>query len=169
MGLRGRFGLFETYEEHAGKALEVLYPGALFLNAGDQKAAEQLLIDTMASSFHEWDDPVEPTVQWFEARMAARFGASVQPPPAEGPASAHLTPVPTVRREDLLAAVAAIPEGARAALWLVLLRQWSYADATKALGVTPESLRQMLEYRHALTRQLLGRSSRNEGTQGGLG
>ena len=62
-------------------------------------------------------------------------------------------------------AAAAVPWGARAALWLVLLRRWSYADASATIGVTADVLKDLLEYRHTLMGAILGSNTGNAGAR----
>ena len=53
-------------------------------------------------------------------------------------------------------AAGAVPWAARAALWLVLLRRWRYADASTVMGVDEEVLKDLLGYRHTLMGAILG-------------
>ncbi len=158
--------MWETFEERVGKELDTLYQGALFLTAGDEQHAEQLLLETVAGAFHVEAHEPGPSARWFEARLAGRFlGSTLAPEPAPREL-ADIVPVPALHADDLFEAAGAVPSWSRAALWLVLLRQWSYADASDALGVPIDALRRMLDYRHVLVRQML-RSDRRPGGANG--
>ena len=143
-----------TYEERVGQELDALYLGALFLTAGSEQDAEWLLMDTVAAAYHEREQG-ESDARWFEARLAQRFlGSTVDPAPAQTQL-ADIEPIGALGPSDLLRAAAAVPSWARAALWLVLLREWTYGDACSALGVSMETLRRMLDYRHVIVREML--------------
>jgi len=144
------------YEERVENELDALYRGALFLTAGNEQDAEWLLLDTVGGD-QAGDDGDAGSARWFEARLAQLFlGSTVAPAPAS-PEWTDVAPIPALGREDLFRASAAVPTWARAALWLVLLRGWSYRDASAALGVSIETLRRMLDYRHLLVQEILRR------------
>lgn len=150
--------MFETYEEKVGKALNTLYSGALFLSAGDEAAAEKLLVDTVSAAFHDHSPGADGSdvgsIRWFEGRLATRYLAG-RPMPVELPASpASVDSAPSVTPQSLQRGVAQVPTWARPAIWLVLLREWSYASARDVLDVPMESIHRMLEYRRTLARQL---------------
>jgi DNA-directed RNA polymerase specialized sigma24 family protein len=154
-----------TFEELAGSELDALYQGALFLSGGDRSGAERLLVEAVTLAFRERvaDTEIVDARRWLEARLARAFLRAVQ----EGPKT---LPADTVRRisldsdtfdlldaDALYDAAASLPPGPRVALWLVLLRRWSYADAARILGVDEEELRVLLGYRDVLLREMLGR------------
>ncbi len=148
--------MFETYEEKVGKALDTLYPGALFLAAGDQAQAERLVVDTVTGALRSDVETADISTKWFEGQMAKRF-LERNPSPDTIRQPAH--PSGSVKEIDaaqLLEGVAFVPGWSRAALWLVLLRQWSYAEVRDALDVSTESLSEMLQYRTMLARGILG-------------
>ena len=62
----------ETYEEVVGRALEVLYPGALFLTGGNDRQAEELVASTVTTGFYSDLGEAEP-LRWFEDAMALEF------------------------------------------------------------------------------------------------
>lgn len=153
--------MFETYEEKVGKALNTLYSGSLFLSAGDEPAAERLLVETVSSAFHDQvtgpDGSEVGSIQWFEGRLAVHYFTG-RPMPVELPASpAPIGPGRRLTPASLQRSVATVPTWARPAIWLVLLREWSYASARDVLDVPMDALHQMLEYRKTLARQLSGR------------
>jgi len=145
----------KTYEQTVGQELDTLYQGALFLSGGNRKEAEWLLIGTVVGAFPAEGAGRPDITRWLEAQLASRFlGSTVAPPPAPT-RTADIESMPDIRADDLFRAVAAVPSWARAALWLVLLREWSYAEAGEALGVSIETIRRMLDYRHLLVREVL--------------
>jgi len=139
-------------EELVIEELDTLYRGALFLSAGDRRRADALLHDTATAAY----------------RAGARQGRLVGPQPLERmmigcfreqSASSGIIP-PTGERT-------AAPSGwdgrltpdARAALWLVAIRRWSYGDVAMLLRVDQEGLEGLLAYRDAFMSEAL-RSSR---------
>ena len=62
-------------------------------------------------------------------------------------------------------AAAAVPWPARAALWLVLLRRWSYADAAGLMEVDREMLKTLLRYRDTLMGAILGGGKSRSGAR----
>ena len=87
--------------------------------------------------------------------MAHRFLASTAAPALVPKKQSDIAPLRQLQQDDLFRGAAAIPEWARAAIWLVLLRRWSYQEACDALRVSQDVLSDMLEHRHALTRVLV--------------
>ncbi len=157
----------ETFEERIGKELDTLYQGALFLTAGNEAEAERLLIETAAGAFHLRAEGARDA-RWFEGRLAGDFLGSTLAPGPEPHRLAEIVPVPALEADDLFEAAASVPSWARAALWLVLLRQWTYGEASEALGVPLETLRRMLEYRHVLVREILRSDRRPDGANGSV-
>jgi hypothetical protein len=151
-----------TFEELAVESLDALYRGALFLAAGDHPEAERLLIDSITLAHGEQEGSRHPDAErWLEGRMVRCFlsGASGgqptsdrRPPKRPRPRSADPW---NVGPETLFAAAGALPHRPRAALWLVLIRRWSYADAERVMGVDDEGLRDLLRYRDLLLREVL--------------
>ena len=148
--------LVKTYEEAVAQALNVLYPGALFLTAGDERAAERLLVRTFGEAYSDWNPERFPAQRdpdrWMQARLARRYLDDTTPARGVPGDWASVTPVPGIQPDDLLRGAAGVPGWVRPALWLVLLRQWSYGDAIAALGTTERDLRGMLAFRHELVR-----------------
>jgi DNA-directed RNA polymerase specialized sigma24 family protein len=155
-----------TFEELATPEIDGLYHGALFLTAGDEDDAEGLLLDTLGRSFNQFRTPqdVEDIRRWLEGRLVATFmeahsrDARVSRPvrpleraPTNGPEIFAGLDAP-----GLHMAAGAVPWAARAALWLVLLRRWRYADASTVMGVDEEVLKDLLSYRHTLMGAILG-------------
>lgn len=155
-----------TFEEHAGMALDALYPGALFLTAANATEAERLVIATVSGAFGQVTTGTDLSVRWFEANMAHRFLASTAAPALVPTQPSDIVPMESMQQGDLFRAAAAIPEWARAAIWLVLLRRWSYQEACDALRVSQDVLSEMLEHRHALTRVLVSTGPSIEGAGG---
>ena len=63
-------------------------------------------------------------------------------------------------------AAGSVPHAARAALWLVLLRRWSYDDACSVMGVGREDLADLLRYRHTLVSAVLSRKGKGSRRRG---
>ena len=160
-----------TFEEMASRELDSLYQGALFLSGGEPRVAERLLVDTMTSSFREHargsaGDSIQP---WLEARLVQQFLGGVDQGPAPlrrpGDRSLHVA-FEELGADTLFAAAASLPFWPRAAVWLVLLRRWSYADACDALNVDRDVLDDLLRYRDVLMTEVLRASRRQTGTDG---
>ena len=163
----------QTFEEHVAGSLDALYQGALFLAGGDRSSAERLLVDSMTHAFRQRtspDDP-RPVERQLEAGLVRGFVARLDGPADELPRAQTRTSraEPAVLRharpDRLFAAVSAVPEWARAALWLVLLRRWSYADAASTLGVDKAVLTELLRYRERLLDGLVDVAG-SSGTEG---
>ena len=163
-----------TFEELATGELDALYQGALFLSGGDPRGAEHLLVDAVTLAFKEHTAESEPAAiqRWLEARLVRSFLRHLR----DGP-----TPLPeaTVRRValdpetfealgpgELFAAAGTLPGWPRAALWLVLLRRWSYGDAADAMNVDSEAMEMLLGYRDTLVQEMLS-SSRGRRSRAG--
>ncbi len=145
----------EAYEDRVGRELDDLFQGALFLTAGDGADAERLLVETVANAFGEWTPEGSDSARWLEGRLARRFFGGTLAPAPIAVDLADIGPVPSLDSTDFFRAAGSVPAWARAGLWLVLLKRWSYADASVALGVRAEVLRRMLDYRHVLVREML--------------
>jgi DNA-directed RNA polymerase specialized sigma24 family protein len=146
-----------TFEERVGRALDDLYPGALFLARGDEAHAERILTATLerASRGSHARPPGTDWGGWFEALLAGealRFGE-----PA-GEAAAGGAPLP--------AAAQAIPVRARVALWLVVFRRWGYREAGELMGESREGVVDLLAFRHTLMTALMGEDPQGSGTDG---
>ena len=137
-----------TFEERASAGLDALYQGALFLSGGHPDEAEELLVAAVSRAFRERQagagaEPFERHLEGTLAVVALQAGG-------RSVTGAHA-------REGvhpLHAAAATMPMRARAALWLVLLRRWSYADAALEIGVERDRLRDLLAWRERLARAL---------------
>ena len=68
--------------------------------------------------------------------------------------------------QALFMAAERVPPRARAALWLVIFRRWTYDDASRALDTDPGSLKDLLSYRHVLLTALMRGSSEQSGANG---
>lgn len=158
-----------TFEELAGGELDALYQGALFLAAGRRGVAEELLVDAVSVAFrdHAWENAIEDMERWLEGRLVRSFvrRAAVGPPPApvRGRSRPTTMVANTMTAQGLFHAARIVPARPRAAIWLVLLRRWSYRDAAEALGVTRQQLRELLRYRDAWMSEVM------RSAQGGRG
>jgi len=156
----------QTFEELATGEIDGLYQGALFLAAGDEVEAEQLLIETLGRSFSRFHsgDSTDDMRRWLEGKMVSTFMESHPREttlPAEGPRrhnvnASHESAFSSLDAQGLHAAAGDVPWSARAALWLVLLRRWGYEDAAGAMGVERHALKSLLEFRHTLISAILG-------------
>ena len=144
-----------TFEEMASRELDSLYQGALFLSGGEPWMAEKLLVESMTSSFREHGKvmPEGAVEHWLEGQLAKQFLLGVELGPSQ-------------EADTLYAAAAALPPWPRAAVWLVLLRRWSYAEACVALAVDLDVLEDLLRYRDQLMTEILRASPRGNGTDG---
>ncbi|NNF12261.1 MAG: hypothetical protein HKN72_03500 [Gemmatimonadetes bacterium] len=152
-----------TFEEVASGEMDALYQGALFLCGGSTAQAETLVVDAVMLSFqeHAADADPEQTRRWFEARLVrsflrrARSRAGDDRPPPVGRDTVDPMAFEDLGAERLFQAAGSLPPGPRSALWLVLLRRWSRADAAAAMEIDEERLKGMLGYRDALMKELL--------------
>lgn len=143
--------------------MDALYQGAMFLSGGNPGGAEHLLIEAVTLAFTEHPDQDRgDTERWFEARLVRSFLRYVKEGPLQLPASTvdRLALEPgtfdALGADELFLAAAQIPPWPRAALWLVLLRRWSYADAAAALELDVVEMEPLLGYRDVLMRAVLG-------------
>lgn len=155
-----------TFEELATREIDGLYQGALFLTAGNEEQAEELLLDTLGRSFNRFHTTprVEDIARWLEGRLVSTFmethprDARATGPAAPSGMAAGATDVfAGLDASGLHMAAASVPWVARAALWLVLLRRWNYADTSDVMGVDERVLKDLLRYRHTLMGAILGR------------
>ncbi len=163
-----------TFEELAGQELDALYQGALFLSGGNARGAETLLVQSITAAFEEY--PYEIQISSVERRLEARLVRSFLKhvtggPPAPSQANPGRVTLPPgsfdgLDSRQLFRAAGAVPAWPRAALWLVLLRRWSYAEAASAMGLERDALVDLLRYRDALIQAVLGSSHRSTGLMG---
>ena len=66
--------------------------------------------------------------------------------------------------EALFGAAAKMPPLARAALWLVVFRRWSYDQASRVLGTDVDGLKGLLRYRQVLVTAVVRRTLDRSGT-----
>ena len=161
-----------TFEEIAGGELDALYQGALFLSGGNTLGAEQLLVDAVTLAFTEHASEVDPDA--IQRRLEVRLVRSYLRHLREGPTQLPPTTAARVAMDpgtfdglgshDLHTAAAKIPAWPRAALWLVLLRRWSYAEAAAAMGVDDSTLEGLLAYRDVLLHEIIGGARGHAGT-----
>lgn len=162
-----------TFEDLTGSEMDALYQGALFLSGGDADEAEELVVHAVMLAFQEHAAEVdaEQTRRWLEARLVRAYlrrsttSDGVGTPRAVDRRRLDPEAFDTLGPEELFAAAGELPPGPRAALWLVLLRRWSHADAARAMKVDDESLERFLGYRDVLLRELIGdrRAGRRSG------
>ena len=163
--------MHHTFEELASREIDGLYQGALFLEAGGREAAEDLLLTTLTAAFHAFRNVGQGTdaAGWLEGRMVEGYLSGIPLADLDGASVEELdmpSPALTGRVEvdpfALHKAAGRVPPRARAALWLVVLRRWKYADASRILGTDLHDLKDLLRYRHLLlTAVLRGPEERN--------
>lgn len=143
-----------TLEEQAVGEIDTLWQAALFLNAGDAARAEALVVSTVTSAFRERvvGETVGPEHHPLEGHLVHVFlrqGRSEARAPVVRPARPDSGPPPDVDAspESLFSAAASVPAEPRAALWLVMIRRWSYAEAASVLGVDRDRVRELLRHR----------------------
>ena len=152
-----------AFEEVASEELDALYQGALFLSGGDTRDAEGLLVDAITVAFREYaeETDVVSVERWLESRLVRSF----LKPPADGATMLPEDPAPRVALEpgmldaigsqSLFGAADKLPALPRAAVWLVVLRRWSYRDAASTIGVDAEAIPGLLRYRDVLIKELV--------------
>lgn len=168
----------ETFEERLTPRLDGLYAGALFLAGGDEPAAEGLLVEAVRQAFRVFRRarPAGDPDAWFDARLVDAFRrTSGDTPDPAGPATLEeRRGVGDFDRRAVAAstrsgvgragrvgeevdwsavadAAAGIPPLPRAAVWLVVLRRWSYAEVARVLEIDPTDLPDLLSYRGLLS------------------
>jgi len=139
----------ETFEELTVRALDDLWVGALFLTAGRESVAEDLLLNALKNAFHRFqaERPEVPGERWLEGRLASEYLAEA--------GRYQDTSEPPVNRfhGDL----AEIDPQARAALWLTILRRWPYDGVAELVGEDRDGLRTLLRSRKLLWRAMEAR------------
>ena len=169
----------QTFEEFAGRYIDVLYHGALFLNGGKEPPAEDLVLWTLTGAFQEFRQigDVSAAAEWIEAKLVEAFlaraasglrddastevdGSSVDVPSSHAPFSDAVE----IDSEALFRAGAKMPLLARAAIWLVVFRRWPYGDASIVLGTDVDGVKDMLRYRQVLLTAVVRRSVDRNGT-----
>lgn len=162
-----------TFEEVASSEMDALYQGALFLCGGNAARAETLVVDTVMLAFqeHAADADPEQTRRWFEARLVRSFlrRAGSRPgddrPPPVGRDTVDPMAFDDLGPDRLFQAAGSLPPGPRSALWLVLMRRWTRADAAAAMRIDPRQLNVMLGYRDVLMKELLASRRRRGGRE----
>ncbi|MBI4545847.1 MAG: hypothetical protein HY703_11675 [Gemmatimonadetes bacterium] len=154
-----------SFEELAARELDALYQAALFLSAGNQAAAEELLLETLTRAFgvfHVLEDD-ENAGLWLHGRLIqdylgwAAAAAAPPTPEAQRPGRRRREPPrnPASETKAMYRAAHVLPPDARAAIWLVIFRRWRYAEAATALGRGTEELRPLLQYRDAFLAEVV--------------
>ncbi len=167
----------ETLEEFTGRHIDGLYHGALFLNGGEEPAAEDLVLWTLTGAFQEFRqiEKGSASERWIERKLVEVFlartargddgstegdGFAVDAAAGQGPAAGTVEIDP----EALFGAAADMPPFARAAIWLVVFRRWTYDDASSVLGTDVDGLKDLLRYRQVLVSAIVRRSVGRSGT-----
>ena len=171
--------MLETFEEFAGRHIDGLYHGALFLHAGDEPLAEDLVLWTLTGAFQAFRHFEEgsPPEHWLEGRLIEVFLArSASGSTRDGSTHAfsgddlsidHLSAGDVsveIDPEALLQAAANMPPLARAAIWLVVFRRWSYGEASTLVETDVEGLKDLLRYRQVLLTAVVRRAVDRNGT-----
>ena len=171
--------MHQTFEELAGQHIDSLYHGALFLNAGQEPPAEDLVLWTLTGASQEFRQ-IEvggASERWLEGRLVTVFlarrasgstdafsDADFSTDDVSAGDSSRYDVSVEIDPEALLGAAAKMPALARAAIWLVLFRRWSYDEASSVLGTGVDGLKDLLRYRQVLLTAVVGRSSDRNGT-----
>lgn len=141
-----------TLEEIASRELDTLFQCAVFLHAGDRRAAEGLLLRTLSRSFPLFGarDRSLSASDWLETRVVREFmmgfgEESVDPVPHFRDGS----DVPT--HGSIFERASTLPVAARGVLWLVLFRRWSYAQTRRVLELDEAAFDALLSYRPLLS------------------
>jgi len=171
----------QTFEEFAGRHIDGLYHGALFLNAGEESRAEDLVLWTLTGAFQEFRGVESGGAgeRWIEGRLVetflARSGVDTEDLLEEDgslealeddPRSSHRPSTGTVEidHEVLFRSGADMPPLARAAIWLVLFRRWPYAEASNVLKTNVDGIKGLLQYRRVLLTAVVRGSVDRNGT-----
>jgi DNA-directed RNA polymerase specialized sigma24 family protein len=157
--------------------LDGLYRGALFLNAGEEPPAEDLVLATMTGAFQEFRRIEEGSAseQWLEGKLVGAFLAHAASGSTEDVSMAGF-PVDVASRqepytgaleidpEELFRTGATMPPLARAAIWLVVFRRWPYREASRVLKTDSDGLKGLLRYRQMLLAAVVRGSVDRNGT-----
>ena len=189
--------MLETVEEFAGRHIDGLYHDALFLHAGDEPLAEDLVLWTLTGAFQAFRhfEGRSPPEHWLEGKLIEVFLARTASGSTDdgstdafsgddlstdnmsaGDVSAddirrdvmssheHSSGAVEIDPEALLQAAANMPPLARAAIWLVVFRRWSYRDASSVLKTDLHGLKDLLRYRQILITAVVWGSVDRNGT-----
>ncbi|MDZ7779006.1 MAG: hypothetical protein U5R14_03580 [Gemmatimonadota bacterium] len=149
-----------TLEEQISSELDTLWQAALFLTGGVEQRAEPLLLHVITLVSHEDPGALEredgtDVLERFMLRQffdqPLRGGDS---PPRSTSSCEGVDPDVA----ELLNDAGAVPDRARPALWLVLVRRRSYEEAAEVLGIEGDTLRELLGYRDVLMARVAARS-----------
>lgn len=179
--------MHQTFEEFTGRHIDRLYHGALFLSAGEEPPAEDLVLWTLTGAFQEFRqiEPGSASEQWLEGRLVDVFLARAVADSTDG-GSIDDRSTDAFEGEDfstdrasaggasvkidghaLFRTAARMPPLARAAVWLVVFRRWSYGEAANGLGTDVDGLKDLLGYRQMLLTAVVRGSVDRNGTDHG--
>ena len=177
--------MHQTFEEFVGRHMDALYHGALFLHAGEEAPAEDLVLWTVTGAIQAFRrvEGGEAKERWLERKLVeaylARAGwnstdrGSPEVFSDDNPSTADAsTADPThvgsevveIDSEALFRSVATLPHVARAAIWLVLFRRWRYEEACDVLGTDLAGLKNMLQGRYVLLTAVVQKPGDRNGT-----
>lgn len=181
--------MHQTFEEFVGQHIDGLYHGALFLNAGEEPPAEDLVLWTLTGAFQEFRQMKEESASepWLEGKLVdvflARTASGSTAGGSIGDGSADDGSTDALSGEDLSAdmpstgdgsveidpdalfrAAVHMPPLARAAVWLVVFCRWTYGEAANGLGADVDGLKDLLRYRQVLLKAVVRRSVEGDGT-----
>ena len=130
----------QTFEERLALEVDALFAGALFLVGGRTAAAEDLLVRASVRAFRACRRDGAARDRELEATLVAEFLDSASRWDVGG----------VDRDHPLFRSGAELSPRARAALWLVLFRRWSYVDVQGGLEIGRDELGRLLDGRTAL-------------------
>lgn len=159
----------ESFEDFVGKELDALHQGALFLCAGEESAAEQLILDAVTRARYSWGRVAgrPGTRAWLSRALAQEFLArspryrlagavADRPPESRSYSDKNRETAMDPDAHALYRAAGSIPHAARPALWLGLIRRWSYQEVATTLRISSEELHELLRYRATFIAVALG-------------
>lgn len=148
-----------TFEERISEDLDALFAGAAFLSGGQEAGTKRLLVEAVSMASSEYHEQVDAGAftRWMEQMLVRAFvspastgvAPTKQATASSGPSHVRPEDFHNTGWTNIVRSAAALPAQSRVALWLVLLRRWSYRDAATAMGIDLESLRGLLTYRAA--------------------
>lgn len=165
----------ETFEELIAREIDPLWEAALFLSGGEPLAAEECLLAGVRSAFRDFhvEERAGEFARWVEGRLVRTFverSTTLENPADPRPAvriadggSAELT------RARLNQLAGELAPGPRAAIWLVVLKRWSYEDAEGTLGVDRDTLVDLLRRGRRLMSRLVAGAEGARRARGGSG
>jgi DNA-directed RNA polymerase specialized sigma24 family protein len=171
--------MHQTFEELVGRHIDDLYQGALFLNAGEESPAEDLVLWTVTGAFQAFRRiDGDATERWLERKLVETFlvragwdsmdRESMEAFSGVDPSRPDLadtaSEIVEIDPEALFRSAAKLPHLARAAIWLVLFKRWRYEEVCDVLKTDVAGLKGLLQGRRVLLTAVVRQPGDRNGT-----